>query len=237
MNDSTIAPLLTLAVLLGVTHTVMGPDHYIPFLAMARAGNWNIVKTMWVTILCGIGHVGSSVVIGLGGVALGMAVGKLEALENFRGDIAGWLLLGFGLAYTVYGIRVAVRKIPHTHPHAHLDGEKHTHEHGHHGGHVHAHDVRSAKKSHLSIWPLFVIFVFGPCEPLIPQLMYPAAKGNWNAVIAVAIFFSAATILTMSAVVTAGYYGLRKLPSMERYTHLAAGTAILLCGVAVKMGF
>ena len=33
---------------------------------------------------------------------------KLTQLESFRGDIAGWLLLGFGLAYMVWGLRHAV---------------------------------------------------------------------------------------------------------------------------------
>jgi len=28
-------------------------------------------------------------------------------------------------------------------------------------------------------WALFLIFVFGPCEPLIPLIMYPAAKLNF----------------------------------------------------------
>jgi len=236
MTDSTLTPLISLAIFLGVTHTIMGPDHYIPFIAMARAGNWNIVKTMIVTFVCGLGHVLSSVVIGLVGVGFGMAVGKLEALESFRGGIAGWLLLGFGIAYTAYGIRQAIRNKPHTHVHSHIDGEQHSHEHGHNGDHVHVHDEPSLKKTALAIWPIFIIFVFGPCEVLIPQLMYPAARGNMAGVVAVASSFGIATMLTMAAIVAAGYYGLSKLPSMERYTHLAAGVAIMLCGVAIKIG-
>ena len=40
-------------------------------------------------------------------------------------------------------------------------------------------------------WVLFLIFVFGPCEPLIPLVMYPAAKHNIQGAIIVAILFSA----------------------------------------------
>jgi hypothetical protein len=42
---------------LGLIHTVLGPDHYIPFIMMGRAGKWSLRKTCRVTILCGIGHV------------------------------------------------------------------------------------------------------------------------------------------------------------------------------------
>lgn len=50
---------------LGFLHTLMGPDHYLPFVMMARAQDWSRKKTAWVTFLCGLGHVGSSLVIGL----------------------------------------------------------------------------------------------------------------------------------------------------------------------------
>ena len=43
-------------------------------------------------------------------------------------------------------------------------------------------------------WVLFLIFVFGPCEPLIPLVMYPAAKNNFHGAVIVAILFSLTTI-------------------------------------------
>lgn len=146
------------------------------------------------------------------------------------------LLLGFGLAYTVWGIRQAVRNKPHSHLHIHGDGESHEHEHNHHGDHTHVHEECKPKLAGMSVWVIFIIFVLGPCEVLIPQLMYPAAKGNWFAVISVVLAFGIATIVTMTAIVVAGYFGLKKLPSMERYIHLTAGIAITLCGVAIKVG-
>ena len=49
---------------LGVLHTVTGPDHYIPFIAMSRVGRWSVAKTLMVTLLCGLGHVAGSVLLG-----------------------------------------------------------------------------------------------------------------------------------------------------------------------------
>ncbi len=69
--------LLTAAASIGFIHTVLGPDHYVPFIMIARARKWSLVKTGWVTFLCGLGHIGSSVLLGLIGIAFGVALNKL----------------------------------------------------------------------------------------------------------------------------------------------------------------
>ncbi|MDB4582328.1 hypothetical protein N9164_04185 [Draconibacterium sp.] len=60
--------LILTAASLGFVHTVLGPDHYIPFIALSKARNWSLPKTLGVTALCGIGHVLGSIAIGLIGV-------------------------------------------------------------------------------------------------------------------------------------------------------------------------
>ncbi len=87
-------------------------------------------------------------------------------------------------------------------------------------------------------WVLFTIFVFGPCEPLIPMLMYPAALQNPWGVPLVALVFGAATLGTMLMAVAAGYYGLRRLSLgfFERYSHMTAGAALTACALAIKLG-
>jgi len=84
---------------------------------------------------------------------------------------------------------------------------------------------------------LFTIFVFGPCEPLIPLIMYPAARHNMASVAIVALVFGVVTIGTMLAVVMTSNYGLSKLPlrSLEKYSHALAGLTILLSGGAIKL--
>ncbi|KPL07053.1 hypothetical protein AMJ86_06120, partial [bacterium SM23_57] len=91
-------------------------------------------------------------------------------------------------------------------------------------------------EANLTPWILFTVFVLGPCEPLIPLLMYPAAKGNITNVVVVASIFSAATILTMTATVLVLRAGVSFLPlkHMERYIHALAGGTILLCGVSIR---
>jgi len=233
--DSGILALTATAASIGFIHTLIGPDHYLPFIAMSQARGWTARKTLIVTFLCGLGHVLSSVLLGLLGIGLGIAVSKVEGVESFRGNIAGWMLLAFGLAYFLWGLRRAVRNRPHSHLHEHPTGE-HAHVHTHAGGHLHVHDAEK-KKANITPWVLFTIFIFGPCEPLIPILMYPAAKHSLPGTVLVASVFAAATIGTMLAVVALAGAGMKLLPlrRLERYSHAAAGAVIFLCGFAIQV--
>lgn len=240
--------LILTAASIGFIHTLLGPDHYVPFVAMGAARRWSTRKTLWITSLCGVGHVLGSVAIGFVGIGIGVSLHKLEWLEGVRGDTAAWLLTGFGLAYLAWGLKKAWRARPHTHPHVHGDGMFHEHRHDHEGSHLHPHvslrphahphpHPHPGKDSARSItpWALFVIFALGPCEPLIPVLMYPASQHSVWGTVAVVLAFGAATIATMLGVVYLASRGLRRLPldTAERYSHALAGAALSLCGLGI----
>lgn len=233
MMTSEFTILAATAGSVAIIHTLTGPDHYLPFIVISKARNWKMKKTIWFTALCGLGHVGSSVLLGLIGIALGIAVGKLELIEGVRGSIVTYLFTAFGLAYLIWGIRKAFKNKPHTHLHSHSDSSHHEHEHTHHLEHTHIHERN--KKVNLTPWILFAIFIFGPCEPLIPIVMYPAAKHNYGEMILVTALFSLITISTMIVLVTAASYGFKFLPmqKIERYSHALAGGTILICGLGM----
>jgi hypothetical protein len=222
------------AVSVAALHTLSGPDHYLPFIAMAKAGRWSWGRTILVTSLCGLGHVASSVLLALAGSAALVGGERLLGIESMRGDLAAWGLIAFGLVYAVWGIRRALRRRPHRHLHVHEDGILHEHLHDHTGAHTHVHESSSTVR--LTPWVLFTVFVLGPCEPLIPLLMFPALKESVFAFVWVATLFSAVTVLCMLAVVVVALLGLRslRLGFFERWAHAAAGVAVLSCGVAVK---
>jgi len=228
-----IVILAVTAATIGFFHTILGPDHYLPFIVLSKARQWSSVKTVMITFLCGIGHVLSSIVLGFIGIALGIAVFKLEAIESFRGELAAWLLIAFGFTYFIWGIHRAIRNRSHEHFHVHESGEPHLHSHKHLRDHSHPH---SSKLGSLTPWVLFTIFVFGPCEPLIPLVMYPAAKGDMMTVVIVAFVFGLVTISTMLGIVLASSYGFKKLPfgKLEKYSHALAGLAIFVSGGAIK---
>ena len=231
-NDQVLVIAGTAATL-GFVHTLLGPDHYLPFIVMSRARNWKLGKTLFISFLCGLGHVLSSILLGFVGLGLGVALFRLEGIESFRGGIASWLLILFGFAYLVWGLRHAAKKRPHSHLHLHPSGP---HEHSHHHSLEHMHVHEKEKKVNLTPWILFTIFVFGPCEPLIPLVMFPAARHNTAGVVLVALTFGAATILTMMAVIALASWGVSfiKLGKLERYVHALAGGMILLSGISVQ---
>jgi sulfite exporter TauE/SafE len=232
MNNS-IALLSFTAISIAFVHTILGPDHYLPFIVLSQAKKWSHRKTMIITFFCGIGHVLSSVILGLIGIAVGVSVSRLVAVESFRGNIAAWLFIAFGLVYMIISIRNLVKKKKHNHPHFHFNGEKHLHEHDHHNEHSHIHEEAVFNTTP---WVLFLIFVFGPCEPLIPLVMYPAARHNFHGAIIVALLFSVVTISTMMSLVMAFNLGLNKinLKPVEKYSHLIAGAMIFFSGLAIQ---
>ena len=230
--DNSIAILSATAISIGFFHTILGPDHYLPFIVLSQAKKWSLRKTMIVTFLCGIGHVMSSVILGIIGIAIGISVTKLVSVESFRGNIAAWLFIAFGFVYMVISVRNLIKKRRHSHAHFHHSGEKHEHEHDHKKEHTHIHQ---REDSQTTPWVLFLIFVFGPCEPLIPLLMYPASKNNFHGAIIVALLFSIVTVATMMAVVLVFNLGLNKinLKPIEKYSHLIAGAMIFFSGLLI----
>ncbi|NOZ02643.1 MAG: hypothetical protein GXP54_12235, partial [Deltaproteobacteria bacterium] len=139
----------------------------------------------------------------------------------------------FGLTYGTWGLWRGFRGHRHTHAHVHADGTIHSHDHGHAKEHAHPH--ADGARSQRTVWVLFIVFVLGPCEPLIPLLMFPAATHSWGALALVTTVFGTATIVMMLSIVTALWYGLGalRLGALERYAHALAGGVLALSGLVV----
>ena len=231
MNEAQV--LLATAATVAVVHTVLGPDHYLVFSAMGRARGRSLARTLRVTLYCGIGHVLGSVVLGIIGIIAGAQLVSLVEIESVRGNLAGWALIAFGLVYLAWGLKKAGRSREHSHVHVH-GGLVHQHTHVHEDDHAHVHEAGA--RNSITPWAMFIIFVLGPCEALIPLLMYPAARHSESLVIAVAVVFSLVTIATMLACVAITMIGLERvrLPTSGRYGHAAAGALVLGLGIAVS---
>ena len=231
MSDAQI--LLVTAASVAFLHTILGPDHYLVFTAMGKARAWSLSRTLQITLICGLGHVLGSVIIGTIGIIAGAQLASLVEIEGMRGSLAGWALLAFGLMYFAWGLKQAGRSHKHSHVHIHED-VVHDHEHDHRSDHSHVHE-NGAKRS-ITPWAMFIIFVLGPCEALIPLFMYPAAQQSTPLIVAVALVFSTVTLITMLACVAATFIGLEKLklPTTGRYAHAVAGASVLACGVAIS---
>lgn len=88
--DSTLLLALTAAAT-GCLHTLLGPDHYVPIVALARWRRWSLRRSLAWTAALGLLHC-------LATAALLLAIGGAAAAwSGWRGDLAGGLLLGMGL--------------------------------------------------------------------------------------------------------------------------------------------
>jgi len=168
-------------------------------------------KLAWIATLAGAGHVTSSLLLGLIGLWAGLAIHHLRGAEAWRGDIGVWLLIGFGVAYALWGFKHA----QHHHPHISMEEA------------VKAYAVRR-------VWTLFAIMVFGPCEPLIP-LMFVASGHGLPTVWAMSAVFSVVTVAMVVGQSCLSYAGVRLIdaPWMERYAHALAGVVIVLTAIVV----
>jgi hypothetical protein len=139
--------LMVATIFLASTHTV-SPDHWFPFVMVGRANKW---KTSWVlalATLAGLGHVLTSVAIGLVGVFAEKGLSK--DIATFFENATPTLLIIFGFGYAAYAFyKQRVGAHGHSHgipiinkwlgidPHAYeLPGHDHEHEEGIHLGKV-----------------------------------------------------------------------------------------------------
>lgn len=220
----TTTALLWAAASLAVVHTLIGIDHSLPLAALGRARGWALGRTLLVTGVCGTGHVASSIVIGAAGVGLGAATDSLLRIESARGELAAALLLGFGLAYTAWALWPRPRRGGNEIAPVPAAGTKP--------------DAGRGAAPGLTAWALFVVFVLGPCEPLIVLMVVPGLAGDWLAAAAVAAVFGLLTVGVMLAAVAAAWYGLGRLrrPGLhpgDRLAHAAAGLVVMASGAAV----
>ena len=158
MLNSELIVILTGTVLLATTHTI-SPDHWLPFVMIGRANNWSITRILALATLAGIGHVGSSVVIGMMGVFASKELS--ECFANIAENATCMLLMVFGFGYAIWawkrgghhhGIPLLGKKHGHNHVHYHDEYNEHmnAHDNGNHKHPVHEHsDIeKHLKESH-----------------------------------------------------------------------------------------
>ena len=199
--------LLIAALSVGALHA-LAPDHWLPFAAVARARGWSSGRTARVTFACGLGHLGASLLLALGG--LWLSTETLTAFGSRLTSLAGLLLICGGLTYGAWSWH---RTMAHR-----LDAEV----------------QRDA--SRLTAGGLFVLFCLDPCVALIPLLFAAASLGAAQAV-AVGLAYAAATLGTMLTLSLAARRGLEgwRAAFVDRWGDVLAGGTVAAAGMMVAL--
>jgi ABC-type nickel/cobalt efflux system permease component RcnA len=230
---------------IGALHT-LAPDHWVPFAALARAERWTPRRTAAITAACGLGHVTVSVL--LGAVSLLFGLELIQAFGERLENIAGLLLVGFGVVYCGWGLHRAMRARIHQHmhevlpPHHHAapgdvdvsDGHDSRHSSHHHHGHFHHQLPGSTRR--LTPWTLFLLFSADPCVAVIP-LMFASAPLGWGSTLLVVLAYESATIATMVGLVLPTQLVATSIRAdwADRFGDAIAGAIIAGVGIAVAV--
>jgi nickel/cobalt exporter len=235
MSDAMFPALVITALTVGGLHA-LAPDHWVPFAALAKARGWTSGQTTRLIALCGTGHVGVSVALGL--LALIFGVSLVDAFGRRLESISGALLIGFGFGYALWGLRRAA------HARLHGDGNHHRHAHGFHvhvdgdtyGAPAHDHGGRESA-SRMTAWSLFTLFSVDPCVAVIPLLIAAAPLGAARTLVII-LAYEAAMLTTMMALALparAAVTAVRGPRWIVSYADAAAGAAIAAVGVVVGL--
>lgn len=237
MSETLFPVLLFTALTVGGLHA-LAPDHWVPFAALARARGWSPGQTARLIALCGTGHVGVSVTLGL--LALRFGGSLLEAFGRRLESISGVLLITFGLVYALWGLRRVAHAGLHGHGHHHHHhdvGGFHVHVNGEtYGAPGHDHEIeRSA--SRMTAWSLFTLFSVDPCVAVIPLLLAAAPLGDARTILTVLTYEAAmlATMMALALPARAAVNAVRGPRWIAAYADAAAGAAIVVVGVVVGL--
>ncbi len=213
METLPLSALVAQAALVGSLHTLAGPDHYVPFVAMAKAGKFSLRRLSALVLVCGLGHCLSSLALALAAVWLGREATAMDGVQEWRKDLAAWILIGFGGWLIARGIR----RRNHAHP---------------------ALETTGAPSRPKLFWGLFIVFVLGPCEWLIPNCVLAAATHGERAIWPITFVFTAATMATMLVATLVLAMGISRARAhwMERNAMWVAGASCALSGFAVLAG-
>ena len=108
--------LLIISVIgVGILHTLV-PDHWLPIAVLARQRGWTATETARAAAQAGLGHVATTLVLGL--LAWGVGAAAAKSYGQAVDVAASLALIGFGL-WIAWGAWTESKGSAHGHPHHH----------------------------------------------------------------------------------------------------------------------
>jgi len=195
--------LITGSIALSLLHALI-PNHWLPVLAIGKRENWSISKTTNVTLIAGLSHALSTVLIG---VIIGVVGLKLaDTVEYFTRFVAPSVLVALGLYYIVQH---------HRHKHFHL--------------HIHQDAVPHGKV----IVSLTIAMFFSPCLEVEAYFLMAGTNGFWM-VLLIGLIYTTVSVVGMILWIRLTYRGIAKLNwhSLEHNSGIITGVILILTGIA-----
>jgi nickel/cobalt exporter len=140
--------LISGSLILSILHGVI-PNHWLPVLAISKKEKWDLAETSRVTIIAGLSHATSTVLIGVLLALIGSQLAMV--VKSFTAFVAPALLIALGAFYIWQHSR-------------------------HHHFHMHGHPERVSNKKRL-ILSLASAMFFTPCFEIEAYFLVAGAEG------------------------------------------------------------
>lgn len=196
--------LITGSLVLSVLHALI-PNHWLPVLAISRKEKWSISQTTSVTLLSGLAHASSTVLLGLAFAFVGGALA--DTVHHFTTVVAPLVLISLGAVY-IY--------------------QHHRHKHFH----LHAQATTAVSRRRI-VTALAIAMFFSPCLEIEAYFLLAGAQG-WAQVTLLAVLYTVVTVSGMVIWIRVAYRGVFRLNwhSLEHNAGIISGATLIATGIA-----
>lgn len=205
------------------------PSHWIPLVVISQTEQWSKIETIWATVLTGLAHIFSTILIGISVGLLGYRLAS--SYESITDVVIPIVLLLLGLLYLFMSFWG-------DHQHQ-LDSKVSFTQNTRPIGNANVipdNQPVSSKRSKLAILTsLGTAMFFSPCIEL-SVYYFAAGTSGWLGIAAVSLVYMSVTLLGMTLLVTLGCRGIErlkvKLHFLERYEVILTGVILVVSGIS-----
>lgn len=190
------------SLVLSILHALI-PNHWLPILAIGKKEGWSITQTTKITILSGLAHALSTVLIGFLVGFIGVSLSDQPYFSNF---ITPGILILLGVFY-IY-------------------------QHHHHK-HFHLHGTNQGSSNYKVVAGLVIAMFFSPCFEIEAYFLMAGSHGGWQEMMLLAVLYTVVTVSGMTLWVRIAYKGIVKLNwhTLEHNAGIITGWTLIATGL------
>jgi hypothetical protein len=198
------------SLILSTIHALI-PNHWLPLIAVAKTEKWTKSQTLWATVITGVAHTVSTIIIGIvvGLIGFKLAM-KYAAISE---TIAPAILVGLGMIYIFRDFRSNQH---HSHDFKPLDVEP----------------GRNRSRWVAILTSLSLAMFLTPCIE-IEAYYFQAGTIGWSGIFIVSAVYLTITVLIMLLLVNLGIRGMKTFKSHFLEHHEKAVTGIVLIALGI----
>ena len=197
------------SLILSAIHALI-PNHWLPLIAVGKTEKWTQSQTLWATVITGVAHTLSTIIIG---IVVGLVGFKLADRYSLISEtIAPAILIGLGMIYVALDFRT----------------------------HTHHHEIKSMVKvpgKNKSRWvailtSLSVAMFLTPCIE-IEAYYFQAGTIGWIGIVIVSAVYLMTTLMIMLFLVSLGMKGAKTFRSafLEHHEKATTGFVLVVLGL------